>query len=200
MLRVAAKIPDAAARDQFADRIAHKARVSEEVVRTEIRKAAAQKKTELTARELPSVGPLTQAEKNLLWSLVHNTDEAMAALEEFAPEDFDGLTAGRVFALAISLKNSASERIPSLLIERLSTDDGQLVTSIAAASIPPAPPTECVRTLKALRWERERATIQREINRLQALGASQHGNQIDALWQKKKDLLLRIEQLTLARN
>ena len=40
MLTVAARIPDAAARDQFADRIAHKARITEEVVRAEIRKAA----------------------------------------------------------------------------------------------------------------------------------------------------------------
>ena len=40
MLAVAARIPDAAARDQFADRIAHKARITEEVVRAEIRKAA----------------------------------------------------------------------------------------------------------------------------------------------------------------
>ena len=40
MLTVAARIPDAAARDQFADRLAHKARITEEVVRAEIRKAA----------------------------------------------------------------------------------------------------------------------------------------------------------------
>jgi hypothetical protein len=55
---------------------------------------------------------------------------------------------------------------------------------------------DCARALKKLRWERERAAIQREIDRLQSMGASQHGNEIDALWQKKKDLLLRIEQLT----
>ena len=37
MLAVAAQIPDAAARDQFADRLALKARITEEVVRAEIR-------------------------------------------------------------------------------------------------------------------------------------------------------------------
>ncbi len=46
MLAVAARIPDAAARDQFADRIAHKARITEEVVRAEIRKAAVSRRTE----------------------------------------------------------------------------------------------------------------------------------------------------------
>src|SRR5580765_5008114 len=53
MLAVAARIPDAASRDQFADRIAHKARITEDVVRAEIRKAAAARKTVLTPRELP---------------------------------------------------------------------------------------------------------------------------------------------------
>ena len=53
MLTVAARIPDAAARDQFADRIAHKARITEDVVRAEIRKAAVNRRTDVTARELP---------------------------------------------------------------------------------------------------------------------------------------------------
>ena len=48
MLAVAARIPDAAARDQFADRIAHKARITEEVVRAEIRKAAVSRQTDVT--------------------------------------------------------------------------------------------------------------------------------------------------------
>ena len=56
MLTVAARIPDAAARDQFADRIAHKARITEEVVRAEIRKAAVNRKTAVTPRELPAGG------------------------------------------------------------------------------------------------------------------------------------------------
>ena len=49
MLAVAAQIPSAAARDQFADRLAHRAGVGEEVVRDEIRKAAVAKKPSLPA-------------------------------------------------------------------------------------------------------------------------------------------------------
>jgi hypothetical protein len=74
--------------------------------------------------------------------------------------------------------------------------NAQLVTSIAATASPPAPPLECARALKRLRWERERAAIQREIDRLQELGAGTYGHEIDALWLKKKDLMLRIEDLT----
>src|SRR4029079_7553787 len=80
MLAVAARIPEAAARDQFADRIAHKARITEEVVRSEIRKAAVQKQTTVTSRELPSYGQLKQAEKALIWGFIHDTAASMDAL------------------------------------------------------------------------------------------------------------------------
>ena len=49
MLTVAATIPDAATRDQFADRLSVKARITEGVVRDEIRKTAAARKTEAPA-------------------------------------------------------------------------------------------------------------------------------------------------------
>src|SRR5206468_12798492 len=65
MLTVAARIPEAAARDQFADRIAPKARITEEVVRAEIRKAEVNRRTSVTTREVPVVGQLKHAEKAL---------------------------------------------------------------------------------------------------------------------------------------
>src|SRR5580765_4896313 len=56
MLTVAARIPDAAGRDQFGDRIANKARITEEVVRAEIRKAAVSQRTTVTQVEAGSPG------------------------------------------------------------------------------------------------------------------------------------------------
>jgi DNA primase len=196
MLAVAARIPDAAARDQFADRIAHKARITEEVVRGEIRKAAVNRRTAVTTRELPSFGPLKQAEKALIWCLIHNTGEALGAMAALEDADLEGLAARQVLEMARTLHGEAPELLPSTLLQRLSTVNAQLVTSIAATATAPAPPADCVRALKRLRWERERAAIQREIDRLQELGATQHGIEIDNLWQRKKDLLLRIEELT----
>ncbi len=196
MLAVAAKIPDPAARDQFADRIAHKARVTEDVVRAEIRKAAVQKRTELTTRELPSLGQLKHAEKGLIWGLVHNTNEALRALADLDGEDLGGLAGRDIFEVARTLTEGPVDRLPSDLLQRLSTGSAQLVTSIAATPTPQAPPLECARALKRLRWERERAAIQREIGQLQEKGAAKHGNEIDALFQKKKNLLHQIEQLS----
>jgi DNA primase len=196
MLTVAARIPDAAARDQFADRIAHKARITEEVVRAEIRKAAVHKKTVITSREMPSTGQLKHAEKALIWSLIHNTSDALDALAELDDEDLEELAGRHILEMARSLHVEPIGLLPSALLQRLSTVNAQLVTSIAATPISTAPPAACVRAIKRLRWERERAAIQREIDRLQELGATQHGREIDTLWQRKKDLLHRIEELT----
>jgi DNA primase len=193
MLTVAAGIPEATARDQFADRIAHKARITEEVVRAEIRKAAVGRRTSLTARELPPAGQMKDAEKALIWGLIHNAGDALDALAELDEDDLASLAGREIFEVARSLHDQPPAALPSGLLQRLSTVNVQLVTSIAAHPHPPAPPAECARAIKRLRWDRERAAIQREIDRLQALGAGQHGHEIDALWQKKKDLLHRIE-------
>ena len=52
-----------------------------------------------------------------------------------------------------------------------------------------------MRILKRLRCERERASIQREIDRLQGLGSSEHGDAIEPLLNQKRHLAQRIEEL-----
>ena len=73
--------------------------------------------------------------------------------------------------------------------------DAQLVTAIASegeAHVRDA--HDCVRILKRLRWERERAAIQREIDRLQDLGALE-GEKLQELLVRKYDVIQRIEAL-----
>ena len=99
-----------------------------------------------------------------------------------------------VFQVARSLHRESVRFLPSALIQRLSTMNAQLVTRIATDTAPPAKiVSDCIQALKRLRFDRERAEIQREIDRLQELGAPEHSREIDALWQRKKDLLYRIE-------
>ena len=85
MLAVAATIPDAADRDQFADRLAHKARITETVVRDEIRQAAAERRTEAPAVAVPAVGAAAAAEQGLLWALAHRPVEGLAAVAQLEP-------------------------------------------------------------------------------------------------------------------
>ncbi|HEX7136249.1 MAG TPA: DNA primase [Vicinamibacterales bacterium] len=198
MLVVAARIPEATARDQFADRIAHKARITEEVVRAEIRKAAVHRQTAVTAREMPSLGQMKQAETALIWSLIHDCSSAMAALRELDPEDLEGLAGREIFEVARSLHEEAAELLPSTLLQRLSTVNAQLVTRIAASTAAPAPPDACAQEIKRLRKERERAAIQREIDRLQQQGVDPYSDEINALSTRLLTLAVELDQYRTA--
>jgi len=195
MLPIAGRIPDLTVRDRFADRLAHKARVTDEVVRAEIRRAATHGQTVLTPRQMPTFGKVTKAEKGLIWLLLHDPDRALPALDTLEPDDTDGLTARSVLDLALKL-NEDRGFSPAVLLEQLSTVDAQLVTAIASESEAHVTDADgCARSIKRLRCEREHTAIQREIDRLQELGASEHGDRINALWAQKLDLLKRIEAL-----
>ncbi len=188
MLGVAARIPDPAARDQFGDRLAHKARITEEVVRAEVRKAAVGRRPALTHREAPSLGQVKQAEKGLIWAIVHEPEVGLSALNELQDSDLEGLQTRSVLEAARSLIDRQAILSPSALLERLNSVETQIVTGIAAEPQPPAPAAECVREIQRLRYEREHAEIRREMERLQEQGGSQGDAAITALWQRKKDL------------
>lgn len=196
MLQVAARLPDAAERDQFGDRLAHRARITEDVVRAEIRKAAVERRTDVPARAAQGLGALTQAERGLIWALVHDPGAAADAIAELEAREIEDLAAASVIAAARELASTPVGAMPSRLMERLNTGDAQLVAAVASEPAAPAPPADCVRALKRLRCERDRAAVQREIERLQELGTDQHEDEIDRLWAQKKDLLERIEALS----
>ena len=197
MLEVAARIPDAAARDQFADRLAHKARITEEVVRSEIRKAAVHRQTTapVVDRQAPGLGQVKPAEKGLIWALVRDPAAGVAALSELEPGDTDGLATQGILEQARSLQGWPPESLPATLIERLNGGEASLVDAIGRQSHPPAAPADCVRTLKRLRCDRERAAVQREIDRLQESGSVRNAAEIDSLLTRKRALLLQIEDL-----
>jgi DNA primase len=197
MLPTAARIPDAAMRDRFADRLAFKANVTDEVVRAKIREAAVQKQTIIAANTIPSVGHVTQAEKGLIWWLIHEPAPALAALTDLEASDFDGLASGSVLDLARRLKDNEGFS-PSVLLERLNMVEAQLVTAIASEPEPPALSLgSCVRELRRGRYEKERAAVQRAIAQLQTRGAAT-GGELDALLVRKGDLGRLIQALVIA--
>ena len=198
MLAVAARVPDPAARDQFADRLAHRARITEEVVRAEIRRAAVQRQgaPDVLTRRVVPLGNVKPAERGLLWALIRTPEAGLAALADLDPADLDGLATGPIIEQARSLQGSPSGALPETLLERLNEGEAGLLEEIGRQPHPPAEPGDCVRTLKRLRCVRERTEVQREIDRLQEQGAAGHGEQIVALWSRKKALLERIEALT----
>jgi DNA primase len=197
MLEVAARIPDAAARDQFADRLAHKARITEEVVRAEIRKAASKKETAVPALARPTVAleQVKTAEKGVIWALLHDPSTGAAAVAELEAEDLEGLATRLILEQARSLQEWPAGSLPQTLLERLNEMEARLVQDIGRQPHPPGDPHDCVRALKRLRYTRERADVQREIDRLQQEGGVNHERDIVALWDRKRALLHRIESL-----
>jgi DNA primase len=194
MLPVGNRLTERTRRELFAEALAGRAGVSSEAVLSELRKVATH--GTVTRADVPSFGQVTKAEKGLIWLLIHRPSEALAAVDGLEPADLEGLAAASVLDLTRKL-NDDKGFSPSVLLERLSMVEAQLVTGIAGGQ--PEPHVHdaegCVRSIKRLRYERERAAVQREIDRLQQLGAADHGAQIDALWSRKQDLIHRIEAL-----
>ena len=192
MLAVAARIPDAAARDQFADRLAHKARVTEEVVRSEIRKAAVARKTELPAERIrANSGRLRDVERGLLWAIVHSPDTAASALRQLEAVDYEGLTSASVLAKAIELLPGDADALPNALMARLNVQEAELVTTVAAAEQAPNLDLHmCVLNLQLGRVERQLAEIQRQ------LAQNKSSDKVNELLRQKNELR---SQLDIAR-
>ncbi len=195
MLTVAARIPDAAARDQFADRLAHKARIMEDVVRDEIRKAAVARRTDVAATGSTAATSVQPAEKGLVWAIVRDTTSAQAVLRDMDPEDFRGLATASILQVACTLADFPPDAVPGTLADRLSADEAALVSAIAAETTAPAAVNDCGLELRRLRYARERAALQDEIDRRQRDGTPGALAEIDGLWRQKRDLLQRIEAL-----
>jgi DNA primase len=167
MLAVAARIPDPATRDQFADRLAHKARVTEEVVRAEIRKAAAARRTTLPARMVQSATHVTDTERGLLWAILHQPEGAAAALRLLQPADLEGLASEGLLLHALELAAGDPQVLPSSLMERLNDREAQMLARAGAErQAPVLDLNACVQALQNLRVRRELSEIEAEIGRL----------------------------------
>jgi DNA primase len=196
MLAVAARIPDAAGRDQFADRLAHRARITEEVVRAEIRKAAVQKQTTVEARQLPAIGTLKDAERGLIWALMKDPANGMAAVAALEDEDLEGWGSREILRQARSLQGWPAESLPEALIERLTSGEAALVRQISAPAVAPAHvPAHCVAEFRRRRLVRERSDVKREIIRLQEQGPAADEARMNALLVRMGDLSRQIESL-----
>ena len=73
-------------------------------------------------------------------------------------------------------------------------EEARLVSGIAAEPAAPAPVAECAAALKRLRYERESADLQRQIDGVQPGAAAEA--EIAALSQRKMELVRRIGQLS----
>ncbi len=190
------RITDRTRQELFVQEVAARAGVSEDAIWAGTRKVVTRRQVSLSTSQLPALGQATKAEKGLIWLLIHRPEEAVAALETLEEADTAGLASTSVLDLARKL-NQDKGFSPSVLLERLNTAEAQLVTGIASegeAHVHDA--TECAQSLRRRRLERERAAIQREIDRLQQQGADGPPGALERLLVAKYDLVKQLEALT----
>ena len=193
MLAVAARIPEALARDQFADRLAHRAQVGEDAVRQEIRKAAVTRQEILPeAVRRASVPGMTRAERELIVGVMTMPREARDAMDALEEADLETLRTGRLLRLVLSTDVQDPEQLPGAVLARLTEEERRWVTGLTMSAGAVAPPRVCVEDIQRLRLKAELAAVQREIDQLQETGAANIGR-IDVLYQRKLWIAKQLE-------
>jgi DNA primase len=196
-LPVLNRIPDRTRQELFVKEVAARAGVSEAAVWPRITKVVTQWSAGPSTSQLPALGQVTKAEKALIWWLIHRPDEVGPALAALTAADLAGLASRSVLDLARQL-NEDRKFSPSMLFERLTTVDAQLVTGVATESEAPALELDwCVRAVRRARYEREQADVQRTIEQLQRRGEG-HSPDMDRLLGLKGDLGRLIQGLATA--
>ena len=195
MLEVAARIPEAAERDRFADSLAHRAGILEEVARREIRKAAVAKRTTVDERRVSTGRRVKPAEKGLIWALVRDTRAAMETIATLDDGDIAGLATEPILSTARSLTDWPRDAVFDALQERLTTEEAAWMARVGAGDRPPAAAVDCGDEIRRLGYERQRTAIQDEIDRCQQIGTPAALAEIDLLWLKKRDLSEKLEFL-----
>ena len=125
---------------------------------------------------------------------MHQSEGAREALIGLDDTDLEGLATRDILRQARSLQDWPPASLPDALIERLTKGEAILVQDIARQTGAPGQVAECARTLKLRRVSRDAAAVQREIDRLQESGVAGHEHEFDALWERKIDLLQRLDR------
>ena len=195
VLPIVERIPDRTRQELFVEAVAGRAGVAGDLIWSQVPKAATRRGPTLSRAELPGLGQVTKAEKGLIWWLVHRPEPALDALKMLDSDDLEGLASRSVLDLALKLIDDRGFS-PSVLLERLNVSEAQLVTGIASEHEPHVhDAVECAQILKRLRYERERAALQRDIDRLQQDGGAEPGEELQELLVRKYALIQRIDGL-----
>lgn len=195
MLEVAARIPEPAERDRFADSLAHRAGILEDVARREIRKAAVARRTTVDERRVTTGRRVKPAEKGLIWALARDTPAAIEIIAALDEDDMAGLATEPILRTARSLADWPRDAVLEALRERLTAEEADWMARVGARDRPPAAAADCGHEIKRLGYERQRAAIQDEIDRCQQAGTPSALAEIDRLWEKKRRLAAKLESL-----
>ena len=193
MKPVAQAIRDPVVRDDFMDRVEHRAQVPEGMFRSEVLEEAKPRRAEVRADIRSAQTAPRPAERALIWAMMHETATAQSVLSGLDPADVEGLQTTRILDVARTLASVPADGAPETFLERLDEEDAELVKTISKAPVAPDDVEDSGTALRRLRYEREGAALQDQIHRCQRDASS--GREMGVLLARKIELQRHIEEL-----
>ena len=139
------------------------------------------------------MGQVKVGERGLIWALMHGPERALRGPgSSWKTADLEGLaTPGDPAAGAIPAGMARRGHYLNALIERLSKGEAALVQEIARQAGAPADRGRLCADAEKLRFDRERAECSAKSTGCRKRAHPATISEIDALWERKKDLLQR---------
>jgi DNA primase len=189
------RIPNALLRSEWASRIAQQLHVDEPVLREALRRAAAERRSEVKTQSLAGK-PARPAERRLVQMLMEANDFRERLAEEIRAHQLHvGLETERI--LGVLLEACATGAIPDAtsLATELGEYDRRLLFEIAFESGAEASWEEaesCLEVLRRRKSEAELASVQRQIEACTGSASGANGDELRALQARKLELRRRL--------
>jgi DNA primase len=187
------RIPNRLLRSEWATRIAQQLRIEEPVLREALRRAAAERRSEVKAKPELMASAAKPAERRLIQLLVEAEGFRARLAEELrASELYRGLETQKILAALVEACSSGERPDPAALAEALEEKDRRLLFEIVfeRAAEPAWDEAEsCLGVLRRRRAEAELAAVQKQIE------AKPAGEELRRLLGRKQELRRQLEAL-----
>jgi DNA primase len=188
------RIPNALLRSEWASRIAQQLRVDEPVLREALKKAAAERRSEVKTQALTGK-PARPAERRLVQMLMEPNDFRDRLLEEIRANQLHmGLETERILAALLEAAPGAPPEATALG-PKLEEYDRRVLFEIAFESGAETSWEEaesCLEVLRRRKSEEELALVQRQIEACAGSGPGGNGEQLRVLQERKLELRRRL--------
>jgi DNA primase len=186
------RIPNALLRSEWASRIAQQLQVDEPVLREALRRAAAERRSEVKTQALPGGNAVRPAERRLVQILMEQNDFREKLSEEIRTGQLHiGLDTERIFSALVELSMETEAPDPNNLAAKLREHDRRLFFEIAfesGAATTWEEAESCLEVLQRRKSEQELAAVQQKIEALAASAAAEDLEHLRQLQAKKLDL------------
>jgi DNA primase len=180
------RVPDRLLRSEWATRIAAQLQIEEPVLRESVRKAAAERRSEVKPKLELLGSSIKPAERRLMQMLLEGNDLSREVAEAIRRGDLHlGLENEKIFAALLHATDEGARPDPAVLADYLEEKDRRVFFQVAFEPLGETTPEEaesCLAVLRRRHIAREMAAVQKEI------AASAAGAALRKLLTRKQEL------------